>query len=217
MSNIISVNKYISTKFINYIHTTNNLCLYKLGSYHIPKNVIFNNVDTLTLINCNKNGILNIFTPYIFPNLSTVNYISANPGDFQIYKRFNNTLNWVFPNKTYMFYDFMIKTQNGKKDNELINKYIKNKRIIDGNNEFDISYDCDLDIPSYGIVNGELWRTQFYEYLVQQYNNINNVHCLYPGESYKLFSQECEEKLLEKEYISEKLYNCYFEDIFENE
>jgi hypothetical protein len=121
----------LNYNFVNYINNTKHLCLYKLGNYKIPQNIFFPKVNTLTIINCNKNGILNIFSPSIFPKLTNVNYLSTNPGDFKIYERFNNTIEWKFPNKSYEFYDFMVKSGYGKKDSELIKNYITNKKIID--------------------------------------------------------------------------------------
>ena len=59
----------------------------------------------------------------------------------------------------------------GKKDSNIIKKYIHNKRILDGKNGFDISYEVDINIPDYGIVNGTWWQSQFYEYLVSMQNN----------------------------------------------
>lgn len=211
---LISFSKKLSNEFVNHIQTSNNICIYKLGSHCIPNNIIFSNAQNLTLINCSRIGILNIFTPTIFPNLSNVNYLSADPGDFKIYEKFNDKISWAFPNKTHDFYDFMVKSGRGKKDSELLKQYVTNKKIIDGKNGFDISFEFDLIVPDYGIVNGEWWRSQFYEYLVKQQNINTYTNCMYPGESPKLtFNQELEEKELEKEIVAEKLYNCNFEDI----
>ncbi len=218
INKLISFSKALNPDFIKHIETTNNLCLYKLGHHHIPDNIVFPNTTTLTLINCNRNGILNIFSPAIFPNLNNVNYLSADPGDFKIYERYNDNLKWVFPYKTYEFYDFMVKTGRGKKDSELIKKYLTNKKIIDGKNGFDISFEFDLNIPEYGIVNGDWWRSQFYEYLVKQQHINKYSNCMYPGESTdRPFRQEIEEENLEREFIAQTLYNCNFEDILKND
>jgi hypothetical protein len=218
INRLISFSKSLTPDFIKHIQSTNNVCLYKLGNHHIPENVAFPSAKTLTLINCNRDGILNIFTPNIFPNLTNVNYLSADPGDFKLYERYNDKLKWVFPNKTYEFYDFMVKSGRGKKDPELIKNYLTNKRIIDGKNGFDISFEFDLNIPDYGIVNGEWWRSQFYEYLVKQQNINKYSDCVYPGEIPSIsIKQEIEEARIEKEIVAEKLYNSSFEDILEDD
>ena len=113
---LISFSKTLSKEFINHIESTPNMCVYKLGSHHIPNNVIFPKAETVTLVNCHWHGILNILTPTIFPNLTKVNYLSADPGDFKIYERFNDNLKWVFPNKSYdVFGRIMIHKQQGCK------------------------------------------------------------------------------------------------------
>jgi len=205
INKLISFSKYLHPDFVKHVQTTNNLCLYKLGSYTIPENISFPNAHTLTLINCNRTGILNIFTPNIFPNLANVNYLSADPGDFKLYERYNDTLKWVFPNKPYDFFDWMVKSGRGTKDSELIKKYIANKKIIDGQGGFDISFEFDINVPGYGIVNGEWWRLQFYEYLVKQQNINKYSNCIYPGEIPTTHTQEFEEACIEKEIVAEKL------------
>lgn len=218
ITRLVSLTKNLSPDFVKHINSTKNLCLYKLGNHSIPRSVIFPKTQTLTLINCNRNGILNIFTPTIFPNLVNVNYLSADPGDFKLYERYNDKLKWVFPNKTYEFYDFMVKTGRGKKSQELIKNYVTNKKIIDGKNGFDISFEFDLNIPDYGIVNGDWWRSQFYEYLVHQQNIDKYSNCIYPGEvPAGPFSQEIEEENLEKEIVAEKLFDCDFENILSDD
>lgn len=211
---LISFSKKLSNDFVKHIDSTSNICLYKLGTHYIPNNIIFPKADTLTLINCNRNGILNILTPTIFPNLSRVNYLSTDPGDFKIYERFDDKIKWAFPNKTYDFYDFMVKTGRGTKDLELIKTYVTNKRIIDGKNGFDISFQFDLNIPGYGIIDGDWWRSQFYEYLVNKQNINLYRDCLYPSERPTI--QDEEEILLQKEYVKSSIdeldMDCITED-----
>lgn len=211
INRLVSLNNHLNIDFIKHINTTNNICLYKLGNHYIPSNVFFPNATSLTLINCNKTGIVNIFTPAIFPNLINVNYMSTAPGDFKIYERFNDKIKWVFPNKTYDFYDFMVETGRGKKDSELIKQYTTNKKLIDGKNGFDISFEFDLNIPEYGIINGEWWCSQFYEYLVKQQNIHNHT---YQDKSTQ-FIQETEELELENEIIKQKINYYNFNDNLE--
>jgi hypothetical protein len=212
---LISFSKNLSQEFVKHIESTPNLCMYKLGSHYIPDTIIFPKAKSVTLINCNRNGILNILTPKIFPNLNSVNYLSTDPGDFKIYERFNDTLKWVFPNKPYEFYDFMIKTGRGTKNSELIKEYVANKKIIDGKNGFDISFHFDLNIPGFGIIDGEWWRSQFYEYVVKK-QIVKN--CMYPGEASSIMysGQEIEETQIEKELIAQALSQCDFDDIIED-
>lgn len=199
---LISFSKKLSKEFTNHIDSTHNLCIYKLGSHHIPDTLIFPRVNTVTLINCNKSGILNILTPVIFPNLSKVNYLSADPGDFKIYERWNNNIDWIFPNKSYEFYNFMVKSGRGKKDIDLIKEYIASKTIIDGQNGFDISFQFELHIPGFGITDGDWWRSQFYEYLVDKQNNL--------GET-----QDIEELELQRKIVKASIEDVYFEHITE--
>lgn len=212
---LISFSKNLSTDFVKHIESTSNICMYKLGSHYIPHNIIFPKADSITLINCSRNGILNILTPKVFPNLTKVNYLSTDPGDFKIYERFNDKLKWSFPNKTYDFYDFMVKSGRGTKDQQLIKKYVTNKKIIDGKNGFDISFVFDLNIPGFGITDGEWWRSQFYEYLVKKQYAMNSI---YPGEASSIMNspQEIEERQIEKELIAEALYNCGFDDVIDD-
>lgn len=212
---LISFSKGLSKEFTNHIESTHNLCLYKLGAHYIPDTIVFHKAESLTLINCNKNGILNILTPTIFPNLSRVNYLSADPGDFKIYERYNDKLEWVFPNKSYEFYDFMVKSGRGKKDINLIKEYVASKKIIDGKNGFDISFHFELNIPGFGITDGEWWRSQFYEYLVNKQNKHNYKYCMYPGETPGI--QDEEELALQRDIVKASIDDIYFEHVIDEE
>jgi hypothetical protein len=195
--------------------------MYKLGGHDIPDRVIFPKAESVTLINCNRNGILNVLTPRVFPNLHRVNYLSTDPGDFKIYERFNDKLKWAFPNKPYDFYDFMVKTGRGTKDPQLIKRYVANKKIIDGKNGFDISFHFDLNIPGFGITDGEWWRSQFYEYLVKKQHINDYAGCLYPGETpfhpYANINQESEEYKIEKDIVAEQLSHYDLTDVIDKE
>jgi len=204
---LFSFNTKLCSNFVKHIENTNNLCVYKLGSYPLPTNLLFPKADTLTLINCNKKGIQNILNPAFFPSLKKVNYLSVHPGDYEIYKRFGNQLEWVFPNKRYDFYDYMMSLGSGKKDVNLIHTYIKNKQIIDGTNDFDISYKFDLNIPNYLIVVSELYKSQFYEYLVKKQNE--KYDCC----NGTFFIQELEELHLQREVVNDIIISEDFETI----
>jgi hypothetical protein len=210
---LIPFNSKLSYEFKKYIESSNNLCIYKLGSTPIVSNIFFPNAKTITLINCNRAGVNNILKSEILPNIEKVNYLSAHPGDYNIYNRFSDSVKWIFPNKEYEFYNTMVANGRGKKDHNLIKNYIVNKKIIDGNNSFDISYEFDLNIPEYGITSGEWWRFQFYEYLAQalakmpEKNDKNSIK----------FLQEIEESQLSTEIIKTEIENSYFDEIVEDD
>jgi hypothetical protein len=152
--------------YIHLIEHTNNVILYKLGNQYISSNIRFSNANTVTLINCSKEGIFNILTPYIFPNITHINYLSLHPGNYNIYKRFGERdIRWTFPDKDYHFYTYMEVLNKGSKSNTLIHTYIKNKKLIDINEDtFNVLFTCDIDIPDYKIVSGEWYKQQFDEY-----------------------------------------------------
>lgn len=176
MPNITS-GKKISSIFIKYIENTNNIVIYKLGNHHISSNIKFPKATTTTLINCSKEGIFNILSNNTFPNLKKINYLSTHPGNYNISRRFSN-VEWVFPDKNYDFYDYMIKNGNSRKDYNLLPSYLKNKRMIDGQNGHDISFYFDIFIEDFNnysdknIIEGEWLRNQFYEYCVQKQQEI---------------------------------------------
>jgi hypothetical protein len=109
----------------------------------------------------------------------------------------------------------MIKSGNGKKDSSLIKRYISNKKIIDGKNGFDISFQFDLNIPGYGITNGEWYQAQFYEYLVKkQYDNLTPTIVNSDKET---MNQEIEELHLQKEVVKENIERVYFNEVLQND
>ena len=212
---LFSLNIALNKTFVNHIEHTHNLCIYKLGNVPLPSNLIFNKAETVTLINCNKFGINSILIPDIFPNLKRINYLSAHPGNYDIYKRFNDNIEWFFPNKRYDFYEYMMALGFGKKDNSLISQYIVNKQIIDGKTDFDISYKFDLQIPNYNIVDSEWYRQQFYEYIVKKHNEENQSGCNNVNKSNHLL-QELEELHLQQEVVKKNMLHDVFENIIDN-
>lgn len=220
INRLVSLNRHLQRDFINHIENTQNICLYKLGNHYIPHNIFFPQAKTITLINCNNYGIQNILHPKFFPNVNTINYLSMNPRNNTLHTRFNSNMKWIFPDKNYEYYNYMVQSGYGKKDSELIKKYITNKKIVDGKNGFDISFEFDLNIPEYGIVSGDWWRSQFYEYLVKQKNINDSQYCLYPGEKIinerNTINQEIEEETLEKERVEVELQAYRFEDMINN-
>ncbi len=202
MSKLLSFQKKLSTEFVKHIESTKDLCIYKFSVFSIPQSVIFPNARYLTLINCSKTGISNILNPDIFPNINTINYLSTN-SDKDLHTRFPSDVKWVFPDKNYDFYNFMVELGYGKKDSNIIKEYIHNKRILDGKNGFDISYEVDINVPNYGIVNGAWWQSQFYEYLV----SMQNKGVIKKEEDVK---QEEEESQLQKNKVVNELDSIDF-------
>jgi hypothetical protein len=205
LNKLISFNGKLSSEFIRHIESTNNVCVYRLGSHKFPGSICFPNAKAVTLINCSNIGVMNILDMGRFPNLSRINYLSAHPGNYDIYERFPDSMEWIFPNKDYEFYNFMVSQGRGKKDKNLIKEYISNKKIVDGKNGFDISFEFDLNIPGFGITNGNWWQSQFYEYLVMNQNK--------PAVAVQ--KQEMEELTLEKQIVRQEIENAYFEDMIE--
>ena len=149
-------------QFTNFIQSTNNVCIYHLQSEYIPSKLYFPNASSVTLIRCSKEGVNNILKPTIFPNLTCINYLSLHPGDVSIYNRFSKSVSWIFPTKPYSFYDCMTCTGLGKKDPTLIASYIANIK-------YNKQIEYDLHIPSYGVIDGEIYRYHFLHLLSEYY------------------------------------------------
>ena len=197
---LFSLNIQLSKNFVEYIEKTNHLCIYKLGNLPLPTQLSFPNVQTVVLINCNKYGVNNILRPTVFPNLRQIHYLRAHPGSYDIHNRFQNNIHWVFPNKKYDFYEYIMSIGIGKKKSNLISTYIVNKQLLDGKNDFDISYKFDLQIPDYDIVDSEWYKLQFYEYLVKKHNDVS-------VNSYLL--QELEELHLQQEVVKNNYIDMF--------
>lgn len=145
-----------------YFQKAQNIFVYKLGPKTlIPSTFQFPEAHTATLINCTREGVFEILTPQTFPNLRTIQYISAHPGNVSVQKRFSDKVEWIFPDKSYEFYEYVIRQGKGRKDPELIERCLLNKRIIDGVSPFDITYEFDLNLPEYGILSGEAYKHEF--------------------------------------------------------
>jgi len=220
-NHLVSLKKHLSSDFVSHIEKTKNLCVYKLGNHYIPQNICFPNAHSLTLINCRSFGINNILNKSIFPNIHTINYLSLNTENYDFHKRFSNDVKWVFPDKNYQYFNSMVENGLGKKDSEIIKRFIANKKILNGANGYDVSFEFDLNIPGYGIVSGEWWRSQFYEYLVKKQNIDDHKDCLYPGEviytAKTKVNQELEESIIEKEIIAEQLQHYSIDNIIDEE
>ncbi len=153
----------LSLSFLSYVQRTSNLCIHRLGEQRLSPNLYFPHVRTVTLIQCQPKGISRILTPDIFPNLKAVHYLSAHPGQTDIYKRFSSTVQWLFPNGQYLFYKCMVEEGRGRIENRLIRTYIHHYRKTEG------SARLQINIPDYGVQYGHVYRSQLHHYLQNQH------------------------------------------------
>jgi hypothetical protein len=200
----------LSYNFVKYIESTKNVCFYKLSSEFFSDTLCFPNVQTVSLIHCNRNGISNILKPEIFPNLQKIHYLSGHPGQIDIYLRFNHTVKWIFPNKKYEFYNHMIEAGKGLKDDFLIVNHISNIKMINQFMEFD------LYLPGFSIVDGMWYRTQQYQYLTTNYQNSPlNIRmeneCISSSDMISSYSNRNCHPI--QSYIKQKLDNDFFNSI----
>ncbi len=151
--------------FVRHIETATHQVLYKFPNIHVPSNISFPATKTLTLINCHRAGVYNIFTPFAFPNLECVQYMSGHPGDYNIDRRFGDYLQWVVPHMRYSYYEYLRVKKGATTDATLIRTFIRNKRYKDGAGDFDVRYDMDLDVPDWGEVDGDWWSEQWVSYI----------------------------------------------------
>jgi len=150
----------LSYHFHTYLQKTRNVCLYRISSKqtYFPT-LFFPQATTVTLIHCSRNAVERLLNPVIFPNLSTVHYLSANPGKVDLYNRFNKPVRWLFPNRDYAFYNCMIEAGHGRVENRLIRNYIYNMR------HYTNRIEVDLNLPGYGVCTGSDYHKQLRSYL----------------------------------------------------
>lgn len=165
----------VSQPLLHYFQNTPNLFVYKFGaSLKVPSSLIFPLATTTTLINCTRDGVFQILTPHTFPAIQTIQYISANPGNPNIHRRFPDHVQWIFPDKHYPFYELVIQHKKGKRDATMIDRCLQNKRILDGESPFDITYEFDLVLPDVGVVPGEAYKHEFEAYVVQKIQELKD-------------------------------------------
>ena len=153
----------ISNTFLKYITRTSNVCIYQFGNQKISPTLQFPHARTVTLINCSREGVNRILTPSIFPNMCEVHYLSAHPGQVDIYQRFSRPISWIFPNSDYIFYKCMIEAGLGRVENRLISTY------IDSIDQDQKKIYADLCLPGYGLTIGEPYRERLHHYLRYQH------------------------------------------------
>lgn len=188
--------------FHSYFQQSKQLCLYRIGSQKLCSTLSFPHVHTIVLIHCSRIGVSNVLTPSRFPNLKSIHYLSAHPGQVDIYKRFPNNLEWLFPNKKYMFYNCMMEAGMGRVEERLISTYVH--RVTD-------QY-IKLHIPKYGLYHGKVYQKHLLSYLQKPYQ---------PSPSY--LEDANDEDLFEEQsttsisnYIREKTELDFFELLMES-
>jgi hypothetical protein len=139
----------------SYLQHSKNVCLYKIGSQPFTPQLSFPNATTATLIHCTREGVHRLLSPSFFPNLRTVHYLSAHPGQVDIYRRFSKPLHWLFPNRMYDFYNAMIEAGHGHVQNRLIRSYI---------HQFD-SNGAQLNLLGYGVHDASTYHKKLLHYL----------------------------------------------------
>jgi len=151
----------LSVIFHSYLHQSKTACLYRIGSEYLCPTLSFPHIHTVSLIHCSRTGVSNVLTPHRFPNLKTVHYLSAHPGQADIYRRFSQPIDWVFPNQKYVFYNYMMDAGMGRVEHRLIRKYIHRIRTH--------PYEVELNLPGYGSYDGEQYHSQLIRALQQSY------------------------------------------------
>lgn len=151
--------------FLKYINTTSHLVLYQLKSQFIRDNLVFPNVSKLSLVHCNHIGIKRILKSEIFPNLSEIHYLSTHPGEYDIYHKLSPTVKWIFPNYSFGFYDSMMESGRGFKNDLLIPNHITDFKQI-----YQLIY-FDLYLPNYGIMDGHYYLSLQNMFLQEKYGN----------------------------------------------
>ena len=144
--------------FQYYFQRSKHLCVYQYQHLNtLPIELIFPYVTKLTLIDCSRLGISQILYPSRFPKLEQIHYLSGHPGTYTIHERFPS-VQWVFPNRDYSFYNCMLEAGHGSKSNTIITEHIYSKTITNHVTSFDIH------IPGYGRRNGLFYKEHMDHY-----------------------------------------------------
>jgi hypothetical protein len=197
-----------SNTFLKYITRTSNVCIYQFGNQPLSPTLQFPNARTVTLINCSREGVNRILTPSIFPHIEEVHYLSAHPGQVDIYQRFTYPLSWVFPNSTYIFYKCMIEAGWGRVENRLISTYINS---VDRDQK---QIYAELCLPHYGMTIGEPYRTRLHHYLRYQHYPLTSEleHDHFHGEPQSFDCQDDTRPPLLQDYTDSVFFNAIMEE-----
>ena len=160
----------LSTVFSSYVHHAKNICFYRIGSQPFTPSLSFPHATTVTLLHCSREGVSRLLSPSFFPNLTTVHYLSAHPGQIDIYRRFPKRVTWLFPNRSYDFYECMILAGHGRVENHLLRTYLHHVRMKSHGIE------VDLNLPGYGPYPGDQYCSKLIDYIQQPYAPISLDH-----------------------------------------
>ena len=187
----------MSAIFRSYLQQTNTMCMFRLGAHPVYPTLSFPHVRTVALIDCSPNGIRQILTHRRFPHLKTVHYLSAHPGRVDIYNRFSQRIDWVFPNQKHPFYGCMIEAGKGRVDPKLIRTYI-----------YDVQgEEVELNLPGYGVYSGRSYHTKLLRYLQTPYT---------PSEPLIPLENAQDSTHAISEYLEERREDAFFAMIMKN-
>ena len=192
----------LSNTFLKYITRTSNVCIYQFKNQTISPTLQFPNARTVTLINCSREGVNRILTPSIFPNIDEVHYLSAHPGQVDIYQRFPKLISWIFPNSEYIFYKCMIEAGLGYVDNRLISNYIYSVDQSGAN----------LYIPQYGLTIGESYCKRLHHYLRYQHYPIQSEIDQFDEELFYSATSPFLQEYVERAFYNIIMNNCKKEE-----
>jgi hypothetical protein len=145
--------------FTHYFQRARHLCVYQYQLQQaLPIELIFPYTTRLTLIDCSRLGISNLLYPHRFPKLEQIHYLSGHPGTYTIHNRFPTSVQWVFPNRDYSFYNCMLEAGFGTKSDTIVAEHIYSISIHNNITSFDIH------IPGYGRKEGLLYKKHMNDY-----------------------------------------------------
>lgn len=203
--------------FTYYFQRARHLSVYQYEKLNdLPIELIFPYVTKLTLIDCSRLGISYLLQPQRFPKLEQIHYLSGHPGCYYIYKRFPESVKWIFPNRDYAFYNCMLEAGLGYKSNTIITENIYSASVKNRITSFDIH------IPGYGCINGPMYKKHMDDYfqhpsvlstlsekeLLPMNENDNQCYLNYIKMHETTFLHRYERNCLEQEFMNHILKNA---------
>lgn len=191
--------------FFDFLSHSTSLCLYDIR--HLSnRTFVFPNVKTLSLIRCHHRVISTLLTPFHFPNLRTIHYLSLHPGSTDLHQRFSRSCKWIFPEINYPFYEWMVQSGHGRYDPFIINQYITRSTMVNQRIEFD------LRLPGDFIVEGYLYKRGLFEYIYEKHVSKDKPSSFLVSHSSPLFSQETFHSNYIKKRTRDTFINCLIEE-----
>jgi hypothetical protein len=192
------------------MNNTSHLVLYRIKSQFIHNQIVFPNVNTLSLVHCHQIGIKRILNSYVFPNLREIQYLSTHPGEYDIYHRIHPNIKWIFPNYSFGFYDSMFEAGRGIKSDLLIPNNIKDMRIINESTYFN------LHIPNYYIINGFKYLTIQNIFLADPYGKQLEKYNMSPLNLTSLNQYNVKPDCIFKDYDNKRLNKIFMKTIIDD-